>query len=949
MITRDGTVPQSTGSLEIASPNNESDSGDRFNGEGHRYTLEAVDLTSPYPDDSAKQSSWEPDTPPLPTISELPTEPSNSNSYSWLSRGGATRSYPVSASSVHGSDNEHSSSPSQTNVAKGPSLEEDEEEEQSEDELQSSLAPSRSPSLAPSPSLSPTPPPPSPPRKSMFDIQDDDEMQAMYAQLSSIMAQRGATSSTSNDGNADGMGSNDEAGYNSDEDYEAQRARKLLENQALLAKLGLGIQQDGAIVESSKKHSDPEPEARSEESDAEQPNTSRRGKAGKGRRTGARQGRGRGRQSSAATTRDPASKTQQSSRNRNKVKPIKVSEDGTTTSNPVPGTVHDLAYVDIAPINERRKNDYVFVADFLIRAPTPTPGPTPSPSPSPPLKKRRGAAAEERRAGIEARKAAREAHRAARRAEKEEQRAQKRAQREEADAARAERLRNAPPKPRKIKRSKGRHPSSNHSGALETSCHQCRRRTPGLKMACANVGLYLDGTTRHCSLLFCLPCMDIRYGAIEPDVPEEVWDVTSTTWKCPRCRAICNCSICLQKAGLDDFIPKGNEQKLRNTSLSNVIKGKDGSLDYLSVRHYLEAQGIHQIGKPGVGAGTVSEDDEEGLLMAKIAQLKGQMADKLGVPRELPPRRPVGSENESQGESSQSEDDDQSAAVKPFPNIKRIILKLPEEGRQNGTAPSQNGQTPKRGGRAAKASKSSSDANKGKFGGKSTAVNSASDPAATQSRRASKKTAESEAHVWVQGPADLSDSESDLSQPDEETTVEQSTGTRQRRGTSEESSLTSLSDWSHSSLPTFGPVTFTSNQTTAEDDVHESHDSALEGHKPAMPNSLSHSPVVNEPPLARLELQPPESSSSSSSQHSNSIPQFAYPQKSQLYNTTTTTTSSPPPLIENKSVWRNGGDHSLMDIIPEEPISTSTSSTWKQDQVQSTIDENLYLNTGDEL
>ena len=70
-----------------------------------------------------------------------------------------------------------------------------------------------------------------------------------------------------------------------------------------------------------------------------------------------------------------------------------------------------------------------------------------------------------------------------------------------------------------------------------TTCHQCRQKTVDTKTICHN---------RNCRGVrgqFCGPCLLNRYG-------EDIREVLlQSTWVCPPCRRICNCSFCLPKRG----------------------------------------------------------------------------------------------------------------------------------------------------------------------------------------------------------------------------------------------------------------------------------------------------------------------------------------------------------------------------------------------------------------
>lgn len=70
------------------------------------------------------------------------------------------------------------------------------------------------------------------------------------------------------------------------------------------------------------------------------------------------------------------------------------------------------------------------------------------------------------------------------------------------------------------------------------TCHQCRQKTLEFMAHCKNVV-----NNKSCTQNFCPKCLLNRYG----EKVEEA--VKSEEWKCPRCRNICNCSICMKKQG----------------------------------------------------------------------------------------------------------------------------------------------------------------------------------------------------------------------------------------------------------------------------------------------------------------------------------------------------------------------------------------------------------------
>ncbi|CAJ2665976.1 unnamed protein product [Trifolium pratense] len=70
------------------------------------------------------------------------------------------------------------------------------------------------------------------------------------------------------------------------------------------------------------------------------------------------------------------------------------------------------------------------------------------------------------------------------------------------------------------------------------TCHQCRQKTRDFSAGCKNPR---DG--KPCLIRFCHKCLLNRYG----EKAEEV-DLLND-WNCPKCKGICNCSICMKKRG----------------------------------------------------------------------------------------------------------------------------------------------------------------------------------------------------------------------------------------------------------------------------------------------------------------------------------------------------------------------------------------------------------------
>ncbi|KAL6521523.1 hypothetical protein OROGR_018092 [Orobanche gracilis] len=70
------------------------------------------------------------------------------------------------------------------------------------------------------------------------------------------------------------------------------------------------------------------------------------------------------------------------------------------------------------------------------------------------------------------------------------------------------------------------------------SCHQCRQKTMDFVATCTNLK-----NNKPCTIMYCHKCLLNRYG----EKAEEV--VALEEWTCPRCRFICNCSVCMKKRG----------------------------------------------------------------------------------------------------------------------------------------------------------------------------------------------------------------------------------------------------------------------------------------------------------------------------------------------------------------------------------------------------------------
>lgn len=533
----------------------------------------------------------------------------------------------------------------------------------------SSSSSSSSSPIQPSPTKSDTPQ-----QQSIFTQQeieyDQQEMDRMYEKVAALMASQQDVS--------DGESGDD------DEDYETRRAKKLLENHALMVQLGLAAPKPPDRSASSSRGPSPSPAGGSGDQDtADKPSTS-----------------------SQAPPPPPPKPT----RSRPERK-LKLAEDGTTTCAPLPGTVHELAYVDLLPLRERAKDDYVYVDNFPIRAPTPPPAPEPVPPPKP----------------------------------------------DPREAPKKSKTKAGPAKSRPSvsgatkKRTPAQMLAADPALAGATSCHQCRRKTVEPKMHCANVGVTPDGKKRHCPLMFCHSCLVIRYGANHAEQPDEIWDPEKTDWECPKCRGICNCSNCLARANFQPETAAAEGAK-RTATLSKVllIKDGDGKRKYRSVRHYLEAvYGLTSTSEPWSAqaastSGRIKQEESEGDGDV-FANSNGQAADAA---------------------TAADRDDDSGAGKTPKKPGRLIVrLKRPSGGQDNPSAQAQDGDI---------AANGASNVNDGHGNAgppaSSKAPQGLGETIDTASESRHRIVELERKNCWVKGPADLidSDSDSDLTDLDED-------------------------------------------------------------------------------------------------------------------------------------------------------------------------------------
>lgn len=583
------------------------------------------------------------------------------------------------------------------------------------------------------------------PRKSLFDIEDAEETQRieeMYALL------------TATKEDLDSDAESDE----SDAAYEARRQRKLLENQRLLAQLGLGPQGPAEGQEPAP----PSPSG----SDVMLGSPSKPFK-------------------DLASPEPEKPKTKSKRRNGHwERKVLKLAEDGTTTTLPLPGTVHELAYIDVLPVRERARDDYLFIDHFAIRAPTPTPPPAPVEKP-----RQTRASGSKPKETTHKEKAARA-------------KAVKRAQAGLTLSGKA-----------RQRRSKEEMAELDSETATSGStCHQCRRKSLEPKMYCRQVGYIGELAAMQCALQYCQGCCSVRYGIGQDEADSEQWDVGNPGWTCPRCRGICNCTLCMHKADMAHHLPQSGPG-VRTLTLSSLLKDKSGKMKYRSVKHYLEeAKGVTQIGPKRVLAPDLGSDSMRGIL-DDIARLK----DELHVIRERRRYRAMSRyaslQEEEVGGHADLSTDDRPTKRSRSASQDRSSIDMVEDGEEKlprpkltvklrkpprPVEPAEGSLGPTSTLAAIMAWQNSLDAQ--------TSAASHAPPAkqraSTRSHSLPKKAFEArESDVWIKGAADQYESDSD---PDllDESAEDQDEMEAEERGGSDDSTLTSLSElmsWRQSS------------------------------------------------------------------------------------------------------------------------------------------------------
>lgn len=343
-------------------------------------------------------------------------------------------------------------------------------------EMHLDLARSESPVAIPEP-----PPDPLANQRPIFDPKEL-EMQPLYDELKALLDTGQQTDSD-----------------NDDEDYEERRQRKLRENEALLAQLGL------AATGSRPKGDEPPVQDVADEDDHEADDEPME------MLETPRRGRGRPKKRNRDDSVRPSDDAPESHRPKKKKydRKVKFAEDGTTKSAPLRGEVFDLAYIDVPSLRDRARNDYVFIRDVPDIRP------------------------EDLMTWSE---------------DEEEAEDDDEEQAHDADAE-DDVFRGYDSIGRLKTRRKKRQPDVLPDGTVLTSCHQCRRKMPGAKMRCSRMRQGVE-----CGLLYCRRCIEARYGMdFKPEDPK---------FQCPRCLGYCNCSVCLRRSGFGDLVHKGRQRLL---------------------------------------------------------------------------------------------------------------------------------------------------------------------------------------------------------------------------------------------------------------------------------------------------------------------------------------------------------------------------------------------------
>nr|XP_043617880.1 uncharacterized protein LOC122589631 [Erigeron canadensis] len=109
------------------------------------------------------------------------------------------------------------------------------------------------------------------------------------------------------------------------------------------------------------------------------------------------------------------------------------------------------------------------------------------------------------------------------------------------------------------------------------TCHQCRQKTYTAYVACKNLE-----KTKPCPIKYCRKCLLNRYGEKAEDV--ELLD----QWDCPKCKGVCNCSMCMKKRGQQ---PTGQLAKMAKAGGFSSVLDLIDAKGVQNVSNYKRAKG----------------------------------------------------------------------------------------------------------------------------------------------------------------------------------------------------------------------------------------------------------------------------------------------------------------------------------------------------------------------
>ncbi|WOK97715.1 hypothetical protein Cni_G06423 [Canna indica] len=109
------------------------------------------------------------------------------------------------------------------------------------------------------------------------------------------------------------------------------------------------------------------------------------------------------------------------------------------------------------------------------------------------------------------------------------------------------------------------------------TCHQCRQKTTDFSAPCTQIR-----RNKPCPIKFCRKCLLNRYG--------EKAEVVALleNWICPKCRGVCNCSLCMKKKGQQPTGILIHTAKATGYSSVHEFLYKQGS-DVLNAAHGLRS------------------------------------------------------------------------------------------------------------------------------------------------------------------------------------------------------------------------------------------------------------------------------------------------------------------------------------------------------------------------